>query len=210
MTYPLARRALGAALLFLAAAVLAGVTLYVDGVGYRLLGVPAGVLAIFLAWVLRARGAWAGAGWPAALALAYGTAATAQLLAMLLPPPGVLEWVATTALALFALSLASVPSRERLVALLGAAAAVLAVLRFSVVPVLWARLGGGSSAPFGLGAVAEGFRRAIVDERPLRPGAQLVALLALACWVLATRLLWAGPESGDALGTLPLTRTTPR
>lgn len=186
-----ARRRVLASLTFLAAAVLAGVALVPDGVEYRVFGMIEGVFALLLAYLLILRGAWESpgtfVGW---IAAAYGTVATAQILELLLPPPGMIEWMVVAAMAVTAWAAFSGGTRKRLMVSLASLALLLAVLTYSVIPVLWTRLGPQPGTAFGLGDVAEGVRRVFADYHPLRPGGQLVGFVAMACWALGTRLLW--------------------
>lgn len=185
------RRALAAALLFLGSGALAGMALRPGGTEYRLFGVTEAVFGLFLTFVLLSRGAWlrpAGAlGW---VAVGYGSWANAQLLELLLPPPGVLEWVVVSALALTGWAALGGGSRERLVAALATLALLLALLNFSVLPVLWERAGPEPGTALGLGDLAESVRRFVADYRPLRPAGQALGGVAIALWALATRLLW--------------------
>ena len=186
-----ARRAVLAALLFLGSAALAGVTPRPDGVDYRAFGIVEGIFALLLVYLFLLRGVWTrqvgGLAW---VPVAYGTLATAQLLALLLPPPGVLQWVVVTGLAFSALGAFAVRSSTRLLAGLGALALLLALLNFSVIPFLWVRAGPGAGEAFGLGDLAEGFRRLFVEYEPLGPGGELLGFAAIVCWAAGTRLLW--------------------
>jgi hypothetical protein len=189
-----AQRQVAAALVFLASAAVAGVALVPEGVEYRAFGMVEGVFALLLAYLLVCRGAWerpAGTtGW---MAIAYGTLASAQALELLLPPPGMIEWMVVAGIAVTAWGAFSGGTRRRLVFSLASLALLLAVLKFSVIPVLWERMGPAAGTAFGLGDVAESVRRTFADYRPLRPIGQLVGFFALALWALGTRLLW--PET---------------
>ena len=186
----LARRAVLAALLFLGSAALAGVTPRLDGVDYRAFGMVDGLFALLLAYLFLLRGVWArAAGWLGWVPVVYGTLATAQLLALLLPPPGVLQWVVVVGLAFSAFAAFSARSPTRLLAGLGTVALLLALLKFSVIPFLWVRSGPGPGEAFGLGNLAEGFRRLFVEYEPLGPGGELLGFVAIALWAAATRLL---------------------
>ncbi|HYJ78329.1 MAG TPA: hypothetical protein VEW03_01900 [Longimicrobiaceae bacterium] len=210
MTATPGRRAVGAALLFLAAGALAGVApLARGGVEYRTFGLVEGVFALLMAYLLVVRGAWARpagiAGWAA---LAYGTVATAQVLELLFPPPGLLEWVVVAAVAISAWGLFAAGSRRRLVASLASLAVLLALVKFSVIPVLWERIGPAPGTAFGLGDLAESARRVFADHRPMRPGGELIGFAALCCWALATRLLWAdAPPRGERVSKPRKART---
>ncbi len=186
-----ARRALGAALLFLGSAVLAGILLTPGGVLYRTPGLVEGVFALLLTYVLLLRGAWVRpSGWPGWLAVAYGTMANAQALELLFPPPGVVEWVVVFVLAFVSWGALTTGTRTRLVASLASLALLLALLRYSVIPVLWARVGPAPGSAFGLGDAAESLRRVLADHQPTLPSGQLLGIAALALWALGTRLLW--------------------
>jgi hypothetical protein len=184
------RRAVLAALLFLGSAALAGVVPRADGVEYRTFGMLDGLFALLLLYLFLLRGVWArpatGLEW---VPLVYAVPATAQLVALLLPPPGVLQWVVVTGLAFSAFAAFAARSPARLLAGLGTVAILLALLNFSVIPFLWVRAGPGPGEAWGLGNLAEGFRRLFVEYRPMGPAGELIGFTAVACWVVATRLL---------------------
>lgn len=193
------RRAVAAALLFLGSAALAGVQLAEGGIRYRTPGIVEGVLALLLTYILLLRGAWLRpAGWLGWVAVAYATAANVQVLEMLLPPPGIIEWMVVFVLAFAAWGALTSGNRTRLIASLASLALLLALLRYSVIPVLWERVGPAPGAAFGLGDAAESVRRVLADHEATRPGGQLLALLALALWALGTRLLWDSDETASA------------
>jgi len=202
MRWTTAQRAVAASLLFLASSVLAGITPVEHGVEYHLFGLIEGVFALMLAYVLVLRGAWAApAGVTGWLAVAYGTVATAQVLELLFPPPGLVQWVVVTGVAIAAWSVFSAGSPRRLAASLASLAVVLALVRYSVIPVLWTHLGPAQGTAFGLGNLAEGARRIFADWHPVRPAAEMVGFVAICCWTLATRLVWspaAEPERGSS------------
>lgn len=184
-----ARRETAAALLFLGCAALAGITLRDTGVAYRTFGLADGLLALILVHLLTARGAWTAprgiAGWAAT---AYGVVATAQLLALLIPAPGLLEWVVVTGLVFAAWAGTAMGTARQLLVWLAGLAVLLALVKVSVVPVLWERAGPAAGTAFGLGDAAESVRRAVVDYQPERPVSQLVGFAAVCLWALATRL----------------------
>lgn len=189
-----ARRAVAAALAFLAAAFLAGISPGLDGVRYRFFGLPEGLLALLLVNAFLTRGIW----WNPAptlrwVAIIYGTVATAQILEMLLPPPGVLEWLVITGLAFSMWGILAARDRRRLITGLSVMALLLAMLRFSVIPALWERAGPGPGEAWGLGDLAEGMRRFIVDYDPVAPAGQLLGFAAVALWAVGTRILWPPP-----------------
>ena len=194
------RRAVLAALLFLGSAALAGVAPRPDGVDYHTFGMVEGVFALLLAYLFLLRGVWmreaGGLGW---VPVAYGTLATAQLLALLLPPPGVLQWVVVTGLAFSAFGAFAARSPTRLLAGLGTLALLLALLNFSVIPFLWVRAGPGPGEAFGLGNLAEGFRRLFVEYQPTGAGGELLGFAAVVLWAAGTRLTMPLPPTGLAL-----------
>lgn len=185
------RRVVAASLVFLASAFLAGVTPGPDGLTYHTFGIAEGILALLLTYAFLQRGIW----WPGRgplrwIAIAYAALATAQLLELLLPPPGVIEWMVLTGLAFSTWAVVAASSRSRMLAGLATMALLLAMLKFSVIPALWVRSGPGPGEAWGLGDLAEGLRRLVVDYEPVSPSGQLVGFAALACWAMATRILW--------------------
>lgn len=191
MTITADRRTVAAALLFLGAAFLAGVNPGLDGLSYHTFGITEAIIALLLTHVFVRHGVW----WspPGALrwvALGYGAIASAQLLELLLPPPGILEWLVLTGIAFSAWAVVAAGSRSRLLAGLTAMALLLAVLKFSIIPVLWDRAGPGPGEAWGLGDLAEGLRRLVVDYEPVTAGGQLLGAAAITLWALGTRLLW--------------------
>ena len=185
-----AQRAVAAALLFLASAALAGVAPVETGVQYRTFGIVEGIFALLLTYVLLQRKAWAPpvgvAGWAA---LVYGTVASAQIAEFLFPPPGVVEWVVVAALALTGWGALARGPRRRLVFGLATLTLLLALLRYSIIPVMWG-VGPQPGDLLGVGEMAEGARRIFADYQPIRPIGQLLGFAAVSCWALATRLLW--------------------
>ncbi|HSU16480.1 hypothetical protein [Longimicrobium sp.] len=187
-----AQRAVAAALLFLASAVLAGIAPAEHGVEYHVFGIVEGLFALLLAYLLVLRGAWPSpAGVPGWAAAAYGTLATAQVLEFLFPPPGLVQWVVVMGMAITAWSVFSAGSPRRLVASLASLAVILALVRYSVIPVLWTHIGPAAGTAFGLGDLAESARRIFADWRPVKPAGELIGFLAVCCWALATRLVWS-------------------
>lgn len=199
------RRAVAAALLFLAAAVLAGVMPQQHATVYRLFGLVEGLLAILLTFILLEQQVWerppGPLGW---IAVVYGTAANGQILALLLPGPGFLQWMSVLGFLFLAWPALAITSRRRLVGLLAGAAVLLALLSFSVIPFLWERSGSAFGGVLGLGSALDGIRRLVVDHEPLRPAGQLMGVVAVGLWALATRLLWKhGGEEEDWLASVP-------
>lgn len=194
-----ARRAVAAALLFLGSATVAGIYLTGEGVRYRTFGVPEGTFALLLAYVLVLRHVWPAPegviGW---LPVAYGTLATAQVLELLFPPPGVIEWVVVTGVAVHAWGTVGVATRHQLVMRLASLAVLLALLRFSVLPVLW----GSTEAQTGLLGLENpvtSARRWIFSFDPITPAGEGLAFVALCLWALATRVVWPSEATPASL-----------
>jgi hypothetical protein len=191
MTLTPERRAVAAALLFLLAGALAGVNPRPEGFAYHTFGVTEAILALLLTHVfLRHEVWWSSAGVLRWVAIAYGAVATAQLLDLLVPPPGILEWLVLTGLAFSAWAVVGAGDRSRLLAGVAALALMLSLLKFSVIPVLWDRAGPAPGEAWGLGDLAEGLRRLVVDYEPVSAGGQLLGAAAIGAWAAATRLLW--------------------
>lgn len=189
MTTP-AQRAVAAALLFLASAALAGVAPVDAGVQYRTFGIVEGVFALLLTYILLQRKAWASPlGVPGWAAVIYGTLATAQIAEFLFPPPGLVEWVVIATLALTGWGALARGPRRRLVFGLATLALLLALLRYSVIPVMWG-VGPEPGDVLGVGELAQSARRVFADHQPVRPAGQLLGFLAISAWALATRLVW--------------------
>lgn len=194
-----AQRHVAAAFAFLASATVSGIALVPAGVEYRVFGMVEGVFSLLLAYLLVLRGAWDRpatlTGW---MALIYGVLASAQALELLLPPPGMIEWMVVAGIAVTAWAAFSGGTRRRLVFSLASLALLLAVLKFSVIPVLWERMGPAPGTAFGMGDMAEAVRRTFADYRPLRPVGQLVGFAGLALWALGTRLMWPAGVAEEA------------
>ncbi len=191
MTIP--RRQVAAALLFLCCAGLAGVVPRPRGVEYQLFGMTEGLLGILLTYLLIARGAWPNPhsllGW---IATAYGAVATAQALKMLLPPAGIVQWIAVIGLIFAVWAAMNTTSARGVIMLISTLAVLLALLKFSVIPFIWERAGPSPGEVFGLGDMAESFRRLFVEFEAPSPSRQLFGFIALTCWASATRVLWTG------------------
>ena len=185
-----AQRAVAAALLFLMAAGIVGIAPGEQGVHYAVFGAVEGILSLLLAAALLGRGVWMrpvdALGWTAVI---YGTVALAQVLEFLLPPPGVLEWVVVIGLLFSSWGLVGAGDRRRVVHSLAAAAVLLALVRYSVLPLLWT-IGPERGAALGLGNLAESVRVSIAQPRSSGAAAQLLGVLGIALWAAATRLLW--------------------
>lgn len=194
MTYP--RIQVAAALLFLSCAGLAGISPLRAGVRYELFGLTEGLIAILFTYLLIARRAWPDPTWPLGwIATGYGTLATAQALHMLLPPPGVVQWIAVIGIVFAVWAAMSGSSARGVIMMIATLAIILALLKFSVIPFVWERAGPSPGAVFGLGDLAESFRRLFVEYEVVSPAGQIYGFLALTGWAAGTRVLWSSdPE----------------
>jgi hypothetical protein len=189
--------AAGVAALFLAAFLLGGIWVGALGVEYRIFGLVEGLAALLLVYVLLHAGALS---WPRGVwglvVLVYAWAGTAQLVSMLLPPPGALQWLVLAVLLYFAWQAGVATHRARVVLALGLVALALGVLKYSILPFIWARTELPHTPIFDLRALGEGVKGLVATYVPSRPLAQLFALGAILAWALAVWLQWP-PESEE-------------
>ena len=85
--------------------------------------------------------------------------------------------------------------REGAVLALGIVTVILAVVRFALVPVFWARSDLPNWGPFRMGASADAMRDFFVAYAPERPASQALHFLALVLWVAALWLQWRPPAA---------------
>jgi len=193
-----AASAAGVAVLFLAAFFFGGLWVGSLGVEYRLFGLVDGLAALLIVYVLLNTGALS---WPVdvwgALVLVYAAAATAQLIALLLPPPGVLEWIVLGILLYAALGASYAVHRTRVMMTLGLAAVALALLKYSALPFVWGRARLPSTPVVDLEELGEGVKALILEYAPSEPVTQLYAFLAIVAWVLGLWLQWPPEEEED-------------
>jgi hypothetical protein len=195
--------AAGVSALYLVAFFLGGLWVGPLRVEYRVFGLIDGLAALLIVYVLLNTGAlsWPRDGW-ALLTLVYATLATAQLAALLLPPPGVLEWIVLGVLLYAALSVSYAVHRTRVMLTLGLVALGLALLKYSALPFIWERVRLPSTPIVDLGALAEGLKGLAVEYVPGEPVTQLYALLAILAWVAAVWLQWPPEDDEDWLRRL--------
>lgn len=187
----------GVAALLVISFFFAGLWVGSAGVDYRVFGLVDGIAALLILYVfLNTRIlSWPQGPW-GALVLVYTGAATAQLVALLLPPPGVLQWVVLGVLLYFAWSAGFGAHRSRILLALGLVALALAALKYSVLPFVWSRAELPETPLVDLRALGEGIKGLVVVYVPSRPIAQLYAFTAILAWVLAIWLQWP-PEGHD-------------
>lgn len=189
---------------FLFAFFFAGIWVGRTGVEYHLFGLVHGLAALLLLYVFLNSGVLS---WPRGfwgfLVLVYAAVATAQLVMLLLPPPGFLEWVVIGVLVYFAWQASYATHRTRIMMSLGLVALVLAALKYSILPFLWARSELPRTPILDLRALGDGIKSLMVSYVPSRPETQALALLAILAWVLAVWLQWPPEAEGDWLRRLP-------
>lgn len=189
--------ACGVASLFLASFFFAGLWVGPLGVDYRLFGLVEGIAALLILYVFLGTHilSWPKGFW-GALVLIYSAAATAQLVALLLPPPGALQWLVLGILLYFAWNAGFGAHRTRVLLALGLVALALAALKFSVLPFIWSRAELPATPLVDLRALGEGIKGLVVVYVPSRPVSQLFAFTAILAWVLGLWLQWP-PERHD-------------
>ncbi len=196
--------AAGVAALFTLAFFFGGLWVGASGLEYHTFGLVDGLAAILILYVLLNTQALS---WPrdiwGALVLVYAAGATAQLVGLLLPPPGVLEWVVLGVLVYFAWNASFAAHRTRVVMTLGLVAFALAALKYSVLPFIWARTRLPETPLIDLQALGEGLKGLVAVYVPSRPVTQLFAFAAILAWVLAVWLQWPPAAEDDWLRRLP-------
>lgn len=194
----------GVGALFLLCFFFAGLRVSAMGVEYELFGLVDGLAALLILYVLLGTGAlsWPQDAW-GAVVLIYGAAATAQLVSLLLPPPGVLEWVVVGVLLYFAWNASYAAHRTRVMLTLGLVALALAALKYSVLPFVWVRTELPHTPIIDLRAVGEGIKGLMAAYVPSRPVTQALAFAAILAWVVAVWLQWPPAGEDDWLRRLP-------
>jgi len=196
--------AAGVCSLFILAFFFGGLRASAVGLEYRLFGLVDGLAALLIVYVLLNTAALS---WPrdwwGALVTVYAAAATAQLVSLLLPPPGMVQWLVLGGLLYFAWGASYAAHRTRVVLALGLVALALAVLKYSVLPFIWARTQFPATPILDLQAMAEGIKSFFAVYVPSRPISQLFAFMAILAWVLAVWLQWPPESEDDWLRRLP-------
>jgi hypothetical protein len=196
--------AAGVSSLFVLTFFFAGLRVTATGAEYQLFGVVDGISALLILYVLLGTAALS---WPrdvwGAVVLVYAAAATAQAVSLLLPPPGVLEWVVLGLLLYAAWNASYAVHRTRVMLALGLVALALAALKYSVLPFVWVRTELPHTPIIDLRPLGEGLKGLVAAYVPSRPVTQAVAFLAILCWVLAVWLQWPPAGEDDWLRRLP-------
>lgn len=192
------RRALGVCLLLVGSVLVGGLDLPAHGYDafhFGMFGFTGGLLGILYVFALAGRRViWRPAGWTGILLLVYWAAATAMMFRVLLPPPGLVQVGLAVLAAAAAGIIASRRDRDAAVFSLGVVTVTMAVVRFALVPVFWARSDLPNWGPLRMGASADALRDFFVAYAPERPASQALHFLALALWVAALWLQWDPPR----------------
>lgn len=197
------RRGLLVTVLFLVAFFFGGIWVGPMGVEYRVFGLVDGLAALLIVYALvRVRALARPVGVWGALALAYALGATAQLVSLLLPPPGILEWLVLLIILYFAWNASAGGHRDRVVLGLGLSALALAALKYSLLPHLWIRTQLPETPIVDLRALGEGVKGLVVVYEPSLPVTQLFAFAAVLSWALALWAQWPEEDEEDWLRRL--------
>jgi hypothetical protein len=191
---------LGIASLFLLSFGLGGISLDTGGVEYEVFGLVDGLAALLVVYVLLRSEALArpGGAWGLVM-LVYGTAATAQLVGRLLPPPGVLEWLALAALVALAWHGAYGLHRSRLVLNLGLLTVAMAALRYAILPFVWLRAELPRTPVVDLYELGEAFKGLFIAYAPPHPATQAFVFAAVLAWATAVWIQWPPEGAGSWL-----------
>ncbi|MGD8699875.1 MAG: hypothetical protein PVJ43_11325 [Gemmatimonadales bacterium] len=194
----------GVCSLFVLAFFFGGLRVGVTRLEYHFFGLVDGLAAVLVLYVLLNTAALS---WPrdrwGGIVLIYAAAATAQLVSLLLPPPGLVEWLVLAVLLIFAWNAGYSAHRSRVMLALGTVALALAALKYSVLPFIWARTNLPRTPILDLQALAEGVKGLFAAHVPTRPITQVFAFAALIAWILAVWLQWPPDAEDDWLRRLP-------
>ena len=201
------RRALGVCLLLAASVLVGGLDLPATGYDafrFAPFGFTGGLLGILYTFALVSRSVlWRPPGWLGAMLLVYWAAALAMTFRVLLPPPGLVQVALAIVAAAAAGIVVSRHDRQAAVLTLGVVTVILAVVRFALVPVFWARSELPNWGPLRMGASADAVRDFFVAYAPERPASQALHFLALVLAVAALWLQWEPPGETPAASNPP-------
>jgi hypothetical protein len=193
------------ALLLLGSAVLTGVRLPAAGdraLAFDAFGFVEGVLALLVLFLFLRQGVLPRpAGALEHAVLAYWLFATAVLLRMALPPPGIGYWLGTLLLAFVLLGAFGGGDRRRSLFVLGIAVAVSGAVRFAVIPFLWRNAVLPDLGPIELTGLGDWAKGLVTDYEPVLPGNEVLNVLGVALYAAALWRTWP-PEPADVVARL--------
>ena len=128
--------------------------------------------------------------WMERVSLAYWLGATAVLLRLALPPPGIGYWMGTVILVAALLGAAGRDDRRRTLVTLATALALCGLLRFGVIPFLWRHASLPDVGPFGLGELSDWAKGLVTDYQPVRAGNEVLNVVGVGFYALALRPGW--------------------
>lgn len=192
-------------LLVLSSAVLTGVRLPAAGdrtLAFEAFGFVEGVLALLVLFLFLRQGVLPRpAGALEHALLAYWLFATAVLLRMALPPPGIGYWLGTLLLAFVLLGAFGGGDRRRSLFVLGIAIAVSGAVRFAVIPFLWRNASLPDLGPIGLTGLSDWAKGLLTDYEPVLRGNEVLNVLGVALYGAALWRSWPS-EPADVVARL--------
>jgi hypothetical protein len=125
--------------------------------------------------------------WMEKITLGYWLGATAVLLRLALPPPGIGYWIGSVILAAALFGAAGRGERRRTLVTLATALALCGTIRFGVIPFLWRHASLPDVGPFALNELSDWAKGLVTDYQPVRAGNEIVNVVGVAFYALA---LW--------------------
>jgi hypothetical protein len=192
------------ALLLLGASLLAGIRLPATGnrtLAFEAFGFVEGVLALLVLYLFVRQGTLPRPRfWFERLILAYWLFATAVLLRMALPPPGLGYWIGTAILGSVLLGVFSGNDRRRTVFSLGVALAACGVIRFGIIPFVWRNAALPDLGPLEFSGISDWAKGLVTDYEPVLAGNEILNLLGVALFACALWRVWPAREADPLAG----------
>lgn len=200
-------RSAATSLLLLASMLLCGLRLPARGgrtLAFEAFGFVEGILALVVLGLFLSQGVLARpAHWMERLTLAYWLTATAVLLRLALPPPGLGYWLGVTLVSAALLGAAGRDDRRRTPITLAIAVALCGTLRFAVIPFIWRRANLPDVGPFELAGLSDWAKGLVSDYQPVRTGNEILNVAGVALYALALRLGWPARSGEGPLAAPP-------
>ncbi|MBA2564254.1 MAG: hypothetical protein H0V09_02370 [Gemmatimonadetes bacterium] len=196
------------ALLLLGSAILCGLRLPAGedrSLAFEAFGFVEGVLALLALHLFIRQGALPFPSTsPLRITLPYWLCATAVMLRLALPPPGVGYWIGAGLLTAALLGASGGADRRRTLFTLGTALAICGVLRFSVIPFVWRSASLPDLGPVPLGGVSDWAKGLFTEYHPVRTGNEVLNVAGIALYAAALWRAWpAGSPAADPWVLLP-------